>query len=309
MRHEQGAGVLTLKRSDCNRTHGGAQFFVDSMCVAEALRRHAVAILVCAFTIVFAVGAKAKTPVDLELVLAVDISLSMQLDEQQLQRQGYVTAFRDPALVKAIQSGPQGRIAVTYFEWAGSGIQSDVVSWRLVHDARSAREFADALAARPIRRARMTSVSGAIRYGLRLFGANKYSGLRRVIDVSGDGPNNSGRQVELARDQAAKQGVTVNGLPIMVQSLGPWGGYFEIPDLDKYYKDCVITGPAAFVIAVRSRQEFSTAVRQKLLLEIAGQSQGRPTRNASNAPLEDPVQARGQPRALAAQPRALAAQT
>jgi len=215
-------------------------------------------------------SATAKTNVDLELVLAVDISLSMQLDEQQLQRDGYVAAFRDPRLIKAIQAGPQGRIAVTYFEWAGAGIQAGVVPWRIVDSPGTAKTFADLLAKKPIRRARMTSISGALRHAAGLFRSSGFSGLRRVVDVSGDGPNNSGTTIETARDELTKQGITINGLPIMAQSVSMWGGYFEIPNLDKYYRDCVIGGVGSFALAVKEKSKFATAIRQKLLLEIAG---------------------------------------
>ena len=216
--------------------------------------------------------------VDLELVLAVDISLSMQLDEQRLQREGYVAAFRDSAILKAIQSGPQGRIAVTYVEWAGAGIQWVVVPWRLIATRADAQDFAESLAVEPIRRARMTSISSALRHAARIFKDNGFRGLRRVIDVSGDGPNNSGVFVEVARDELIKRGVTINGLPIMLQSVGPWGGYFEIPHLDKYYRDCVIGGRGAFALAVRDKSKFATAIRQKLLLEIAGLTPPAPRR-------------------------------
>ncbi|MGI9426380.1 MAG: DUF1194 domain-containing protein [Hyphomicrobiaceae bacterium] len=208
--------------------------------------------------------------VDLELVLAVDVSLSMQLDEQQLQRDGYVAAFRDTTLHKAIQSGNHGRIAVTYVEWAGAGIQSVVVPWRIIGSGREAKSFADELASKPIRRARMTSISGALRHGRQLMAVNGITALRQVIDVSGDGPNNSGAQVETSRDELVKSGIVVNGLPIMLQSVSKWGGYFEIPNLDHYYSDCVVGGPGSFVLAVRKPSEFATAIRQKLLLEIAG---------------------------------------
>ena len=224
----------------------------------------------CAQTPARAQTKPAPVYVDLELVLAVDISLSMQLDEQRLQREGYVAAFRDKAILKAIKSGPQGRIAVSYVEWAGAGIQSVVVPWRLIATSDHAHDFADSLAVEPIRRARMTSISSALRYAGRMFTGNGYRGLRRVVDVSGDGPNNSGIMIEKARDKLSSSGVTINGLPIMLQSIGPWGGYFEIPNLDKYYRDCVIGGSGAFALAVRDKSEFATAIRQKLLLEIAG---------------------------------------
>ncbi len=219
----------------------------------------------------------AQVRVDLELVLAVDISLSMQVDEQQLQRNGYVAAFRDPALAAAVAAGPQGKIAVTYFEWAGAGIRGSQVPWRLIDGRASARKFADELAAKPIQSARMTSISGGLRYGAELIATSGFEGLRKVVDVSGDGPNNSGAHVETARDELLKAAITINGLAIMLQSVGPWGGYFEIPNLDRYYRDCVIGGPGAFALAVREKSKFATAIRQKLLLEIAGR---RPRRSA-----------------------------
>jgi len=216
------------------------------------------------------VAALSKEYVDLELILAVDVSLSMDHDEQRLQRDGYVAAFRDPQLLKAIQSGPNGRIAVTYVEWAGAGIQSAVIPWRTIGKASQAQAFADALAAKPIQRARMTSISGVVLGAQELFAASPVQGLRRVIDVSGDGPNNSGSRVDLARDHLVAAGVVVNGLAIRIKSGGGAYSLFDLPDLDLYYKDCVIGGPGSFVLSIRKKSEFATAIRQKLLLEIAG---------------------------------------
>lgn len=214
--------------------------------------------------------AAAKEYVDLELVLAVDVSLSMDRDEQRLQRDGYVAAFRDPQLLKAVQSGPNGRIAVTYVEWAGAAIQSVVIPWRIIRSAGDARSFADELAAKPIQRARMTSISEAASVADGLFKASPVQGLRRVIDISGDGPNNSGRPIELVRDRIVNSGVVINGLAIRIKKgLGAYS-YFDLADLDRYYKDCVIGGPGSFVLSIRDKSEFATAVRQKLLLEIAG---------------------------------------
>lgn len=214
--------------------------------------------------------ARAETEVDLELVLAVDISLSMQPQEQRLQRDGYVAAFRDPAVIKAIGSGLLGRIAVTYVEWAGEAIQSVVVPWQIVASAKDAFAFADKLAAAPIRRARMTSISGALAFSAALFDGNGISGLKRVIDVSGDGPNNIGPTVESARDAIVGRGITINGLALVLNTPHDYFGYFEIPELDRYYKDCVVGGPSSFALAIRKRSEFATATRQKLLLEISG---------------------------------------
>jgi hypothetical protein len=222
-------------------------------------------------------GASAQAPkpaaryVDLELVLAVDVSLSMDNAEQRLQRDGYVAAFRDPQIHKAIQSGPNGRIAVTYLEWAGGGIQSVVLGWQVLATPADANAFADALATKPISRNLMTSISAAIDVSADLFDRNDVKGLRRVIDVSGDGPNNSGGLVEDARDRAGKAGITINGLAIVVAPGRGEYSYFDLPDLDRYYKDCVITGAGAFVLSIKKREEFATAIRQKMLLEIAGE--------------------------------------
>jgi hypothetical protein len=210
--------------------------------------------------------AAAQTAVDLELVLAVDVSLSMDLDEQRLQRDGYVAAFRDPEVHAAITSGPNGRIAVTYLEWAGPPTQVVVEGWTIIDSAEAARSFADRLSAAPISRARMTSISAALQLSGRLFETSGARGIRRVIDVSGDGPNNAGVPVVPVRDGLVAQGIVINGLPIMLKLAS---GFFDLPDLDKYYSDCVIGGTGAFMIPIKERSEFQTATRRKLLLEIA----------------------------------------
>ncbi len=212
--------------------------------------------------------------VDLHLVLAVDVSWSMDPDEQRLQRDGYVDAFRDPAVVKAIQSGPAGRIAVTYFEWAGAEIQFLVVPWTIIDGPRGARQLSDTLAERHIGRHRMTSISSALEYSHRLLRDAPGIAARRVVDISGDGPNNSGTSpVTRARDVLLADGVIINGLPIMLKAGSEGGlGYGfgqDIADLDDYYSNCVTGGPGSFVIAIRKREEFATATRQKLLQEIS----------------------------------------
>ena len=209
--------------------------------------------------------------VDLALVLTVDISLSMDLEEQQLQRDGYVGAFRDPAVWNAIGSGLLGRIAVTYVEWAGVEIQKTVVPWTMLDGPAAAQAFADALAARPISRHRRTSISGALDYAARTLATAPYRAQRRVIDVSGDGPNNSGRPVRESRDLALGAGIVVNGLPLLLKSGGEFSG-FDIPNLDAYYAECVIGGPGAFSLPVRYKSEFATAIRKKLILEISGRT-------------------------------------
>lgn len=213
--------------------------------------------------------AAAQVDVDLELVLAVDISRSMDLDEQQLQRDGYVAALVHPEVVQAIQSGPSGRIAVTYVEWAGPFRQSVVVPWTLISGIVDAEAFATALAAAPLSRERGTSISEGLAFSAGLFPATGARGTRRAIDVSGDGPNNMGPAVAPTRDRIVAEGITINGLPIMLKPAFSYGPY-NIPNLDVYYEDCVIGGPGAFMITVDDMSRFAVAVRRKLVLEIAG---------------------------------------
>ena len=220
-----------------------------------------------ALTLAFAGTALAQFLVDLELVLAVDVSLSMDLDEQRLQREGYISAFRDGEVQKAISSGPHGRIAVTYMEWAGPSVQNVVVPWTVIDGPAAAIALADKLEAVPISRARMTSISQGLVFAAQLFDSSGAKGIRRVIDVSGDGPNNAGPLVTVVRDQVVAQGIAINGLPILLKKPA---SFFDIADLDVYYRECVIGGPGAFMIPVRERVEFKTATRRKLLLEIAG---------------------------------------
>jgi hypothetical protein len=181
--------------------------------------------------------AAAQTAVDLELVIAVDVSLSMDLDEQRLQRDGYVAAFRDVEIHKAITSGAYARIAVTYMEWAGPVSQSVVIPWTVLDGPAAAVAFADKLEALPISRARLTSISAALKFSQDLFGGSGAKGIRRVIDVSGDGPNNAGEPVVPVRDELVAGG---------------------------------IGGTGAFMVPVKELKEFASAIRRKLLLEISG---------------------------------------
>ena len=211
--------------------------------------------------------AEAQTDrVDLQLVMAVDISLSMDYDELKLQRAGYAAAFRDPELQRLIASGPNQRIAVAYFEWAGRSVQKLIVDWTVIDSAGAANAFSDRLESAPISRERMTSISAAMDFAGQLFDASPYQSARRVLDVSGDGPNNSGRPVTVARDALLAKGIAINGLPIVLKS---GGTVFDLRDLDIYYIDCVIGGPQAFSVPVRSEDEFMPGIRRKLLLEIA----------------------------------------
>ncbi len=213
--------------------------------------------------------AQIDTAVDLELALAVDVSRSIDGSEARLQRRGYIAAFRDPDVIHAIRAGMLGRIAVTYFEWAGVDRPHIVAGWTLIDDDASAFAFAEALGRRAPRTARRTSISRAIEFALPLFDGNGFEGTRRVVDVSGDGPNNWGALVTTARDRAVAAGVTVNGLPILDDDGGMFSN-FNIPELDLYYRDCVIGGPGAFVVVAADFTDFARAVRRKLVLEIAG---------------------------------------
>ncbi|MCM2504540.1 DUF1194 domain-containing protein [Aureimonas altamirensis] len=230
------------------------------------------AIALCAAAASLAAPAAAQdVEVDVELVLAVDVSWSMDLSEQAIQRDGYIAAFRSPEVQKAILEGGWGRVAVTYVEWAGSFTQSVVVPWTLIDSREAADGFAYRLSQEEPNRERRTSISAALDFSVSLFDDNGFAGLRRVIDLSGDGPNNQGRPVDEARDAAVARGATINGLPLMTS--GEEGGAFSwggIADLDAYYTACVTGGAGAFVIPVNDWSQFPEAIRRKLILELAG---------------------------------------
>ncbi len=207
------------------------------------------------------------TTVDVELVLAVDISYSMDPDELALQRDGYARALTSSEFLNALRQGIHGKIAVTYFEWAGAGDQKVIVPWRVVEGPESAGSVANEISQAPLRRAARTSISGALLYGMSLFDSSGQRGIRRVIDVSGDGANNSGQLVVVARDEVVSKGITINGLPLMLKR--PSYSTMDIEMLDEYYEDCVIGGPASFVVPVKDREKFVEAIRTKLVLEVA----------------------------------------
>ena len=208
----------------------------------------------------------ADAQVDVELVLAVDVSYSMDLEELAIQREGYAQAVTSTEFLNALKSGPHGKVAVTYFEWAASHDQKIVIPWRVIDGPESADAVAAEIMKAPLRRASRTSISGAINFGMQLLADNPYKGLRRVIDVSGDGPNNDGEPVLIARDAALAKGVTINGLPVMVKQTTS----MDIEKLDIYFEDCVIGGPGSFVIPIKEKLKFKEAIRTKLILEIAG---------------------------------------
>ncbi len=209
-----------------------------------------------------------KESVDVELIIAVDVSYSMDPDEQALQRGGYTEALTSRAFIDAILRGPNGRIAVTYFDWAGMNEQRVIVPWQIVDGPEAADAFVQELNKAPIRRVSRTSISGALIFANTLFDQTNFKGLRRVIDVSGDGTNNQGALIETTRDETVAKGITINGLPIMLKESN--AGFLDIPNLDQYYEDCVIGGPGAFIVPARGREQFVEAIRKKLLLEIAG---------------------------------------
>jgi hypothetical protein len=207
-------------------------------------------------------------PVDVELVIAVDVSYSMDPEEQKLQRDGYVRALTSREFLTALREGAHGKIAVTYFEWAGQFDQKIVMPWRLIDGPESADAVAAEIASAPLRRASRTSISGGLQFGSKLFDDSGYRGTRRVIDVSGDGANNAGELVAPMRDRVLAQGITINGLPIMLKR--PTQSTLDIENLDIYYEDCVIGGPGAFVVPIHNTEQFIDATRTKLILEVAG---------------------------------------
>jgi hypothetical protein len=206
--------------------------------------------------------------VDLELVLAVDVSRSMDAAEHELQRDGYVQAFRHKDVIAALMSGPERRIAVTYMEWAAQTYQ--LIPWTIIDSEAAAKDFADKLSAAQPYAERRTSISTALYAAADLFDQNNITAGRRAIDVSGDGANNSGPPVEEARDYVLKKDITINGLPILLNDAPSRMQGYDIPNLDRYYKHCVIGGPNAFIAPVFNLKQLSATIRKKLVMEIAG---------------------------------------
>lgn len=211
-----------------------------------------------------------RLAVDLELILAVDVSPSMSQAEQRIQRDGYVSAFRHSDVTRAIASGARGRIAVAYIEWAGPKHRRVVLPWTIIGSHDDAKRFADALAAQPMVREAGTSISGGLQAAQDLFARNWAIGERRVIDVSGNGPNNAGPPVAPVRDELIASGITINGLPVSLPH-GTSDSFetFSEGYLNSYYEHCVIGGPDAFVIEVDDLTLFAVAIRRKLVREIA----------------------------------------
>ncbi|WP_198670743.1 DUF1194 domain-containing protein [Oceanicella sp. SM1341] len=222
-------------------------------------------------------AAASAEPVDLELVFAVDVSRSMDADEQAVQRDGYAEALTHPAVLSAITSGELRRIAIAYLEWGGPWSGRLVLDWTLIASEEDARAAAAQLRAVPVRSASGTSISAGLTQAAQLFVDNGFEGTRRVIDVSGDGPNNTGGPVAPVRDALVAAGIQINGLPVMIKrATGP----FSLPDLDFYYEDCVIGGPGAFVVPVLEKSGFVAAIRLKMVMEIAALPPPARLRNA-----------------------------
>lgn len=203
-------------------------------------------------------------PVDVELVLAVDASSSMDEAEFALQRAGYVEALRHPEFINAVRSGAHGRIALTYFEWAGAVLEESIIPWQVIDSAESAGNFASKLARRAAEGSGGTSISNAVAFGTKLLEHNGFQAEKKVIDISGDGPNNAGAPVEVARNNAVASGIVINGLPILIHPT-------ETPEgIDRYYAGCVTGGAGSFVLPIHAASEFVTAIRRKLILEVSG---------------------------------------
>ncbi|WEX77131.1 DUF1194 domain-containing protein [Sinorhizobium numidicum] len=202
-------------------------------------------------------------PVDVELILAVDVSGSMDMEETRMQREGYVEALRHPDFINAIRNGKLGRIALGYFEWAGFVNETSVLEWELIDDEGDAQDFAAKIEVQQIGPRRGTSISNAILFGTAMFDRNAFSGTRRILDISGDGPNNVGPSVTPARDAALSRDIIINGLAILIRPTASIGG------LDRYYRDCVIGGPGSFMLPVHEPEDFAVAIRQKLILEVS----------------------------------------
>jgi hypothetical protein len=224
------------------------------------------------------VPARAAEQVDLLLVLASDVSRSVDTAKFQLQREGYAAALSNARVVEAIRSGPHGRIAICFVEWSGSTSQKVVIDWTVVGDAASARKIGDQMLELPRAFADRTSISAGIDFAMAQFERAPFTAPRRTIDVSGDGTNNSGRDVSTARDEALAKGVTINGLVILSETPLPWNPEHTNPPggLGEYYRRNVIGGPGAFVMVAENHASFGQAIVKKMIAEIARAPRGSP---------------------------------
>jgi hypothetical protein len=229
------------------------------------------AIVLAFVSALFAASSARTEPVDLLLVLAADVSRSVDSQKFQLQREGYAAALADPRVIDAIQSGRRGRIGVMFLEWSGFGNQKVVIDWTIVDGAKAAQAFGDRLLESPRSFADRTSISGGIDAAVAQLARAPFEAQRRTIDVSGDGTNNAGRDVGLARDEALALGISINGLVILSETPLPWNPEHTNPPggLTKYYGDNVIGGPGSFVLEAKDFNSFGEAIVKKMIAEIA----------------------------------------
>ncbi len=243
-------------------------------------RRRAAALILAAPTPgLLGAAARAADPVDAAIVLAADVSRSINDEEFGLQRQGYAAAIASPRVMAAIRSGPKAAIALCFLEWAGEGEQKVVVEWATIKAEADAAKFAAALLAAPRSFVGRTAIGTAIDYSMSVLGESGVAAERRIIDVSGDGTNNQGRLATEARDDALKTGVVINGLSIFNRRAAAMGGYLALHTnppggLEKYYRDNVIGGVGAFVLPINDFNSFGEAMIRKLVSEIAGKEPG-----------------------------------
>lgn len=216
-------------------------------------------------------AALAAEQVDLLLVLAADVSRSVDSEKFQLQREGYAAAVSDPHVLDAIRSGRNGRIGLTFVEWSGVGAQRVLIDWTVIGDSKSAKGFGDRLLEAPRSFADRTSISGAIEFAMEQLARAPYQSARRTIDISGDGTNNAGRDVTSARDEALTQGVTINGLAILSETPLAWNPDHTNPPggLENYYRTHVVGGPGGFVLAAQNFKSFGQAMIKKMIAEVA----------------------------------------
>ena len=230
------------------------------------------AAIVLAFaSAIFAASPARTEPVDLLLVLAADVSRSVDSQKFQLQREGYAAAMADPRVIDAIQSGRRGRIGVLFLEWSGFGNQKVVIDWTVVDGPKAAQAFGDRLLESPRSFADRTSISGGIDAAVAQLARAPFEAPRRTIDVSGDGTNNAGRDVGQARDEALALGISINGLVILSETPLPWNPEHTNPPggLTKYYRDNVIGGPGSFALEAKDFNSFGEAIIKKMIAEIA----------------------------------------
>jgi Protein of unknown function (DUF1194) len=240
------------------------------------------------FTMIFAAvamrpaAARAGDDVDLLLILAADVSRSIDSAKFQLQREGYAAAISNPRVLDAIRSGHNGRIGLSFVEWSGVGAQHVVIDWMTVGDAAAAKDFGDRLIEAPRSFADRTSISGAIDFAMSEFDQAPFGSARRTIDISGDGTNNAGRDVTAARDDAVGKAVTINGLVILSDNPMAWNPDHTNPPggLQNYYRNNVVGGPGAFVMVAENFNSFGQAIIAKMIAEVA-QAREPPTRRAS----------------------------